>query len=253
MISQACWHWCIVSAAVKIRPAAVPVRGARHSGSIGMFNVHGLSGRLSGQRAEALRPVARVRAPSRPAHIEGPGEAPLEEDAERVFLGAQPRPQDEGHTAHTPALQAYAQIQQGPAVRSGATPSVHLVAQWMSTPAMTLLEDQGLDAALALLHARGISQAPVLNPQGELVGLLLLQDLALLGEATSTATVHAWMRRPVPSADPSTDLRQLAAALIATGLPGLPVTDAAGTLLGYISGSDVLRAVVTEPPLNLWG
>ena len=38
-----------------------------------------------------------------------------------------------------------------------------------------------------------------------------------------------------------------------TGLPGLPVTDAEGVLLGFVSRTDILRAVAADPPLDMWG
>jgi CBS domain-containing protein len=33
----------------------------------------------------------------------------------------------------------------------------------------------------------------------------------------------------------------------------LPVVDEQGHVTGFISRSDILRAVVTDPPLDLWG
>jgi CBS domain-containing protein len=65
--------------------------------------------------------------------------------------------------------------------------------------------------------------------------------------------VTAVMWSPVPSALPETDLRRAASLLLGTGLPGVPVTDAAGLLLGFVSRSDLLRAIVADPPLDLWG
>ena len=50
------------------------------------------------------------------------------------------------------------------------------------------------------------------------------------------------MVTPVPTVAEDTDLRQLTHVLLETGLPGLPVTDAAGTLNGFVSRTDILRA-----------
>jgi len=61
------------------------------------------------------------------------------------------------------------------------------------------------------------------------------------------------MVTPVPSVAPDSDIRRVAQVLLDTGLPGLPVVDEAGGVAGFISRSDILRAVVTDPPLDLWG
>jgi CBS domain-containing protein len=61
------------------------------------------------------------------------------------------------------------------------------------------------------------------------------------------------MWSPVPSTAPGTDLRRVAALLLDTGLPGLPVADDSGAVLGFVSRSDLLRALATDPPLDLWG
>ena len=60
------------------------------------------------------------------------------------------------------------------------------------------------------------------------------------------------MVSPVPTVSPDTELRRVAAVLLDTGLPGLPVTDEAGVLSGFISRTDILRAVAADPPLDLW-
>jgi len=62
----------------------------------------------------------------------------------------------------------------------------------------------------------------------------------------------AIMITPVPAVAPETPLRRLALALLVTGLPGLPVVSEAGALIGFASRSDVLMAVVHDPPLDLW-
>jgi len=60
------------------------------------------------------------------------------------------------------------------------------------------------------------------------------------------------MVSPVPTVAADTELRRVAAVLLDTGLPGLPVTDEAGVLAGFIARTDILRAVAADPPLDLW-
>lgn len=220
-----------------------------------MFNIHSLSGRITGQRAEALRQVSRVQAPARLKGVQGPDETPPESDTTQVLLHTANESRaaltdQDAHGHSHPALVAYTQIQQDAAQHPAPAPLLHRVVHWMNTPVISVQEEQTIDEALAVLHAGSVAQAPVLNAAGQLVGLLLQRDAPAAGEE---ATVRHWMRSPVPSVDPDTDLRQLAAALLTSGLPGLPVTDAQGAVLGFIARGDLLRAMVAEPPLDLWG
>jgi len=64
--------------------------------------------------------------------------------------------------------------------------------------------------------------------------------------------VASVMWTPVPSAHPNTELRHVARVLLDTGLPGLPVVDANGVVSGFVSRTDLLRAIVNDPPLDLW-
>jgi CBS domain-containing protein len=36
------------------------------------------------------------------------------------------------------------------------------------------------------------------------------------------------------------------------GVAGVPIANDTGLLIGFVSRSDVLRAVITDPPLSLW-
>ena len=60
------------------------------------------------------------------------------------------------------------------------------------------------------------------------------------------------MWTPVPSVSADTDIRRVARVLLDSGLPGLPVVDEEGRVTGFVSRSDILRAVVADPPLDLW-
>ncbi|MEG1456394.1 MAG: CBS domain-containing protein, partial [Comamonas sp.] len=123
--------------------------------------------------------------------------------------------------------------------------------------------DMRVNDAWQILAEHRVAQAPVLNAQGRVVGLLLRADMAPLDllptpgsvqEAIDLAKrpVHAVMISPVPAVAADTALRRLASVLLDTGLPGLPVTDELGHLAGFVSRTDILRAVAADPPLDLW-
>lgn len=103
----------------------------------------------------------------------------------------------------------------------------------------------------------------MLDAQQRVIGLLLRADmapLALLPEPGAVQEAIALAKRPVrdvmispiPAVSEEADLRRVTNVLLQTGLPGLPVTDDTGRLSGFISRTDILRAVVSDPPLDLW-
>ena len=98
-----------------------------------------------------------------------------------------------------------------------------------------------------------------IRDRDRLVGLLRRADMAPQTLARSPSPAMARRRvaelilTPVPAVAQDTSLRRLAHVLMDTGLPGLPVTDAEGVLLGFVSRTDILRAVAADPPLDMWG
>lgn len=63
------------------------------------------------------------------------------------------------------------------------------VAEVMAAPAATVAENQSLEQAIAVLRARSVRRAPVVNSTGELVGIVTLDDLlpAVAGELNALA------------------------------------------------------------------
>ena len=224
-----------------------------------MFFVFGPSGQMYRGGPENLSQISPVRRVQRPQALRTRGaDAPVfsvetpPPPSEQAAPGTSLRAQD--------AVTAYAQAGQGP------TPTrqpLSRVRDVMTTGALTVQPDAVVNHAWQTLAEHGVSQAPVVGAQGRVVGLLLRADMApldLLPEpghiqaaiALARRTVSAVMVSPVPTVSPDTDLRRLASVLLDTGLPGLPVTDEYGSLVGFISRTDILRAVAADPPLDLW-
>jgi CBS-domain-containing membrane protein len=223
-----------------------------------MFSVYGKAGRLFRGSLEELRKVGATSAIARSRRV---GPAGLD------FLDAAQSAADHPHTqappldvAHRSAVQAYANTTRPETHRH----PLSLVDDILSRNVITLADTATVGDAWALLAQHGIGQAPVVSDDNVLVGLITRADLthpdrlpgpqlhALVWHALMAQSVVELMFTPVPSAAPGTDIRRVARVLLDTGLPGLPVVDEAGRVTGFVSRSDILRAVVADPPLDLW-
>jgi CBS domain-containing protein len=213
-----------------------------------MFSIYGMAGRVFSGPLEQMQRVRGLDAVRRAGAV-GPSDP--------GFRQALQAAGDDGDAPRRPALPpgtlgaAYSQT--SPAHRQRLTS----VGELMSHPPFCL--DGALPARQAWqnLAERRVGQAPVVDAAGQLVGLVLRADLPPGPEVADPASawlqpVAAHMRTPVAAVSPDTDVRRVAQVLLDTGLPGLPVVDDQGRVLGFLARSDILRAVAHDPPLDLW-
>ena len=209
-----------------------------------MFSVYGITGQVFSGTLEEMnrvRGMARARS-SRPIdredinwQVDNPGTA--------------------GNRPNEKAVQAYRamlprEIERGPLYHAG---------QIMQREVICVGVEDGVGKAWKTLHSHNIHQAPVLDEAAQLVGMVGERELLtainmetgkiMEGLARRVGDV---MRTPVITAVAVTDIRRIAAAMLAHRIDGVPVTGEQGRLVGYLSRSDILRAVVSDPPLSLW-
>ncbi|KQP22991.1 HPP family protein [Pseudorhodoferax sp. Leaf267] len=228
-----------------------------------MFSVYGVAGRQFTGSAEQLRQIERVNAAPRTRRVDSnETELPERVSADPALLPGAPAVPGPvvGGPAARQALAAYAQTQPRETQRQ---PLVR-VAEIMSQPALTLVQDTSVLDAWKLLSYHGYGQVPVVSPSGMLVGLLLRTDLlraerlavseldAATWQAAMAQPIAEVMWTPVPSAAADTEIRRVAGVLHDNGLPGLPVVDEAGMVTGVVTRGDIVRAVAQDPPLDLW-
>ena len=202
-----------------------------------MFAVYGLSGPIFRGTFERLGEVAAV-ARSRPVQ-------PVAGEEARAASG-------------TPSAQAISAYRQMLRVDGDRGPLYHAY-QIMQRPVVSLSSEDAVERAWRLLLARRIHQAPVLDAGHRLVGIVSERDLltTLNLDADGPRDIMARqvgdvMTTPVVTADPVTDIRRIAQVMLEHGVDGVPIVNESDALVGFVSRSDVLRAVITDPPLSLW-
>ena len=229
-----------------------------------MFFVFGPSGQMYRGGPENLAKISPVRGVRRPQALRT-GLMAQHDDRPPFPLPPPPAsPQPPAPPTMTlrahDAVNAYASTEQGPQV---ARQPLTRVGDVMTRGSLTVAPTARVHDAWHLLSEHHIGQAPVLNSAGHVVGLLLRSDIApqeLLPAPGNMSEQLALVRRlvsevmvsPVPTVSVDTELRRVASVLLESGLPGLPVTDEWGSLTGFISRTDILRAVAADPPLDLW-
>lgn len=222
-----------------------------------MFSVYGKAGRVFRGSMEELRKVGPASALARTAKTE-PVTPGMAGEATTEFAVHTRSP---GHDMSAKgAASAYAESGRNTPQRHPLTK----VSDIMTREVVTIPDAYTVGQAWNVLSTRHLGQAPVVSAQGVLVGLLSRADLlrpdrlpgpdthALVWKALLAQNVTEWMWTPVPSVAADTDIRRVARVLLDAGLPGLPVVDDQGLVVAFVSRSDILRAVVADPPLDLW-
>ncbi|MCM8594044.1 HPP family protein [Accumulibacter sp.] len=157
-----------------------------------------------------------------------------------------------------PAAQALAAYREVLGVEADRGPLYHAY-QIMQRPVIPVFSDEAVERAWRILLERRIHQAPVLDRGHRLVGMVSERDLLTVlnvdhGRLRDVLArqVGDVMTTPVVTADPITDIRRIAQVMLEHAVDGVPIVNDTDALVGFVSRSDILRAVVVDPPLSLW-
>jgi len=214
-----------------------------------MFSIYGISGPVFMGTLETLPRVAAVtrRAPVFAARRLGDQiEAAAEGPASLAGTAAGASQQAVGaYQAMLPES-----LERGPLYHAN---------QIMQPEVVTVGVDDDVARAWRSLVDHQIRQAPVLDGGLRLVGIVSERNLLTAlnvdhGEVRDVLRrrVGDVMTTPVVAATPLTDIRRIARVMLDRGVDGVPIVNDGGSLLGFVSRSDILHAVVTDPPLSIW-
>lgn len=136
-------------------------------------------------------------------------------------------------------------------------------AQIMSSPVISLSPDDLIVDAMRFFKNKHFRHLPVVNKEGLLQGILSDRDVLYnlsgftnqfekkTSLANKNTNVKALMNSSVISASAETDVRYISRLIVEQRVGSIPVV-ASGKLLGIITRSDVLKAVMRNFVLELW-
>lgn len=118
---------------------------------------------------------------------------------------------------------------------------------YMETQVVTFTPDMEVMTAINDLVKHGISGAPVLDSNGNIVGVLSEKDclkVALTAgyEGVPAGIVSEYMTHSVIAVEPETPILEIASRFLDSAIKRYPVVKN-GKLVGQISRADVLRAI----------
>ena len=128
------------------------------------------------------------------------------------------------------------------------------VRKFMAKDLITFQPQEDIDKAITIILANKISGAPVIDQHGKLVGMLSESDCIktiLEGPYNNlpggTGAVSDYMSRKVVTIDVDKTILELAYEFMNSPFRRFPVTER-GKLVGQISRSDILKAIVKSKP-----
>ncbi len=120
------------------------------------------------------------------------------------------------------------------------------VSDRMTTPPITITLDTVYHKALKLIEKQRMHHLPVVNAEGQLVGIVAERDLLLAAShyVQNPVDVAEIMHREVITATPDMPMQDAATLMLEHNIGSLPVVDAKQHLVGILTETDVLGAFV---------
>lgn len=129
---------------------------------------------------------------------------------------------------------------------------VLLARDLMSLPPHCVPDTVSLGKARDLMKQYLFRHLPVVSLDQKLIGMLSDRDLLRAGETCLEDSVLKHMSTHVLTATPETPIQQIAEAMLANKIHALPIVSAEHNIIGILTSTDILRAIVQNAPLELW-
>lgn len=120
------------------------------------------------------------------------------------------------------------------------------VRSYMSMSPVTIRSDAGYADAFEIMQKQHLHHLPVLDRGEKIVGILTRRDLQLAAQHFRDAPVEVSevMHTPVVTISPDETLAVAARQMIEHQIGGLPVLESDGQMVGILTETDLLRALL---------
>lgn len=133
----------------------------------------------------------------------------------------------------------------------------------MSSPVHVITSNDSFANALSKFKQFPFQVFPIIDQNRNLIGSLSriqIYEFLLKNDNLSNKAIHNKKiaelflnaDSKVYVAEPVSDIRRVASLLIENQLHALPILESNGNIVGIVSRFDILKAVMTDPPLSLW-
>jgi len=136
-------------------------------------------------------------------------------------------------------------------------PDEHVVfaEQIMISPVITLSPDNNVEQAFELFHQHKFRHVPVVTSEQRLEGIIsdrdILKILGNTGDKTRKNKISDVMTLKVLTASRKTDVRYITRLFVENRIGSMPVMDER-KLVGMITRSDILNAILTHYEIEMW-
>ena len=140
---------------------------------------------------------------------------------------------------------------------------VKLASELMSRNVSVTQADRSLDSVWKIMDQSRIRHLPVMDSANQLIGIISDRDILKFSSGfiskglKSTKNIFATkvadiMNSRVLVATPETEVREVARCMFQERVGCMPIVNQDGLLLGIMTRSDILRALVVQAPLEIW-
>ncbi|NNE64801.1 MAG: CBS domain-containing protein [Gammaproteobacteria bacterium] len=122
------------------------------------------------------------------------------------------------------------------------------VENYMSRTPVTLRDDTVYWKAFDIMQEKDLHHIPVVNESSKVVGMLARRDMQIAAQHFKELPmeVSEVMHSPIVTISPDEPLSEAARQMIKNRIGGLPVLDADSQMVGILTETDLLRALIDQ-------